>query len=250
MTPLDGGDEQMLALPYHPANSSSRSPSPNYRGGGGGGGGRDFVGSRGGAGGHGYENNRQPGVSRSSSRSRMGGGGGANGGMRNGGTVHSRQSRSSSPQGMLALEYGGQHGGMMGGTPSHDHGHSPSPSPPREMHMDYNEVTPKTGLEARFGYGGAGGVDPTASVAANHAPPPLGTTTATGARFPPELQCKNFLRGHCKRGDRCPLKHANKCYDNHRGGCSDPSCPFVHVALCTNARCDGPSNCVYDHVNT
>lgn len=211
MTPLDGGEEQMLALPYHPANSS-RSPSPNY------GGGR----AHGGGGGRGYSNSRQAGMSRSSSQSRMGGGGG-------GSNVHSRQSRqsmSSSPQGMLALEYDSR---------------GRSSSPPREVHMDYNDATQRTGLEARFSY-----ASPTL---ANQPQPQVGSTTATGARFPPELQCKNWLRGHCKRGDRCPLKHANKCHDNHRGGCSDPACPFVHVALCTNARCEGPSNCVYDHVN-
>lgn len=200
----------MLALPYHPANSS-RSPS-NY------GGGR----AHGGGGGRGYSNSRQAGMSRSSSQSRMGGGGG-------GSNVHSRQSRqsmSSSPQGILALEYDSR---------------GRSSSPPREVHMDYNDATQRTGLEARFSY-----ASPTL---ANQPQPQVGSTTATGARFPPELQCKNWLRGHCKRGDRCPLKHANKCHDNHRGGCSDPACPFVHVALCTNARCEGPSNCVYDHVN-
>jgi len=69
-----------------------------------------------------------------------------------------------------------------------------------------------------------------------------------GPRTPAQLQCKSWLRGSCRRGDRCPLVHANKCHANNRGGCTDPNCTFGHVAVCHDNNCEGPSGCVKDHL--
>lgn len=69
-----------------------------------------------------------------------------------------------------------------------------------------------------------------------------------GPRTPAQLQCKAWLRGGCRRGDRCPLVHSNKCHANNRGGCTDPNCSFAHVAVCHDSNCEGPSGCVKDHL--